>query len=218
VADATDAHGKRFVSNLPLLLIDDEADHASVDTGEQLIGADGKPDEDHEPKAINSRIRKILNTFSKKAYVGYTATPFANIFIHRQNETPEEGPDLFPQSFIINLAAPSNYVGPARVFGLQTPEGRSGLPLTRVFQDHTSEDGKDGWMPPSIKKITLRRTWAKTCCPRRCVKQPNHLSWPAPRGRSAAKGLSIRRCLSTSPASRWFKRKCTARSKTSSRR
>lgn len=152
VADATDAHRKRFVSNLPLLLIDDEADHASVDTGEQLIGADGKPDEDHEPKVINSRIRKILNTFAKKAYVGYTATPFANIFIHRQNETPEEGPDIFPQSFIITLAAPSNYVGPARVFGLQTPEGRSGLPLTRVFQDHASEDGRDGWMPPKHQK------------------------------------------------------------------
>ena len=152
VADATDEHGKRFVSNLPLLLIDDEADHASVDTGEQHIGTDGKPDEDHEPKAINSRIRKILNTFAKKAYVGYTATPFANIFIHRQNETPEEGPDLFPQSFIVNLAAPSNYVGPARVFGLKTSEGRSGLPLTRVFQDHVSADGRDGWMPPKHQK------------------------------------------------------------------
>ena len=152
VADATDEHGRRFVSNLPLLLIDDEADHASVDTGEQHIGADGKPDEDHEPKAINSRIRKILNSFAKKAYVGYTATPFANIFIHRQNATPEEGPDLFPQSFIVNLAAPSNYVGPARVFGLQTPDGRSGLPLTRVFQDHASEDGHGGWMPPKHPK------------------------------------------------------------------
>ena len=152
VADATDEHGRRFVSNLPLLLIDDEADHASVDTGEQHIGADGKPDEDHEPKAINSRIRKILNSFAKKAYVGYTATPFANIFIHRQNATPEEGPDLFPQSFIVNLAAPSNYVGPARVFGLQTPGGRSGLPLIRVFQDHVSEDGHAGWMPPKHPK------------------------------------------------------------------
>lgn len=152
VADATDENGRRFVSNLPLLLIDDEADHASVDTGEQHIGSDGKPDEDHEPKAINSRIRKILNTFARKAYVGYTATPFANIFIHRQNETAEEGPDLFPQSFIVNLAAPSNYVGPSRVFGLQTPEGRSGLPLTRVFKDHTSEDGLDGWMPPKHQK------------------------------------------------------------------
>lgn len=152
VADATDEHGRRFVSNLPLLLIDDEADHASVDTGEQFIGADGKPDEDHEPKAINSRIRKILNAFARKAYVGYTATPFANIFIHRQNETPEEGPDLFPQSFIINLAAPSNYVGPARVFGLKSEEGRSGLPLTRIFNDHASEDGTDGWMPPKHPK------------------------------------------------------------------
>lgn len=152
VADATDEHGKRFVSNLPLLLIDDEADHASVDTGEQHIAPDGKPDEDHEPKAINSRIRKILNIFAKKAYVGYTATPFANIFIHRQNETPEEGPDLFPQSFIVNLAAPSNYVGPSRVFGLHSPDGRSGLPLTRIFKDHASEDGLDGWMPPKHQK------------------------------------------------------------------
>lgn len=154
VADATDsATGRRFVSNLPLLLIDDEADHASVDTGEQLIGADGKPDEDHEPKAINSRIRKILNSFAKSAYVGYTATPFANIFIHRQNATPDEGPDLFPQSFIVNLAAPSNYVGPARVFGLRTPEGRSGgLPLIRIFDDHASVDGASGWMPPKHQK------------------------------------------------------------------
>lgn len=148
VADASDASGRKYVSNLPLLLIDDEADHASVDTGEQLIGSDGKPDEDHEPKAINSRIRKILHSFAKKAYVGYTATPFANIFIHRSNETPAEGPDLFPKSFIINLAAPSNYVGPTRVFGLRTAEGRSpSLPLARVFGDHTGEDGTGGWMP-----------------------------------------------------------------------
>lgn len=154
VADATDsATGRRFVTNFPLLLIDDEADHASVDTGEQFIDADGKPDDEHEPRAINSRIRKILHSFAKKAYVGYTATPFANIFIHRQNETIDEGPDLFPQSFIINLAAPSNYVGPARLFGLRTPDGRSGgLPLPRIFNDHASADLRDGWMPPKHNK------------------------------------------------------------------
>jgi hypothetical protein len=119
----------RFVSNLPLLLIDDEADHASVDTGEQLFNPDGKPDDEHEPKAINSRIRKILHAFAKKAYVGYTATPFANIFIHRRNATSEEGPDLFPQSFIVNLAAPSNYVGPreSSACGRQT-DARAGCP------------------------------------------------------------------------------------------
>ena len=154
VADATDSEsGRRFVSNLPLLLIDDEADHASVDTGEQLFNPDGTPDDEHQPKAINSRIRKILHSFAKSAYVGYTATPFANIFIHRRNETTEEGPDLFPQSFIINLAAPSNYVGPARVFGLNSPDGRiGGLPLTRDISDHVSRDGSGGWMPPQHNK------------------------------------------------------------------
>ena len=155
VADATDsATGRRFVTNFPLLLIDDEADHASVDTGEQYIDGDGKPDDEHEPKAINSRIRKILHSFAKKAYVGYTATPFANIFIHRKNGTTDEGADLFPQSFIINLAAPSNYVGPARVFGLRIPEGRAGgLPLSRIFNDHVSADLREGWMPPKHNKL-----------------------------------------------------------------
>ncbi len=156
VADATDLSGKRYVSNLPLLVIDDEADHASVDTGEQLFNVDGLPDEEHQPKAINSRIRKILNSFAKSAYVGYTATPFANIFIHRKNTTLGEGPDLFPKSFIINLAASSNYVGPVRLFGSSTPDGRVGaLPLMRDISDHLDKSGINGWMPPKHKKEHL---------------------------------------------------------------
>lgn len=153
VADSTDSSGRRFVSKLPLLLIDDEADHASVDTGEQLFNTDGTPDEEHQPKAINSRIRKILNSFAKSAYVGYTATPFANIFIHRRAATIDEGPDLFPSSFIINLAAPSNYVGPARVFGLRTADGRvGGLPLIREVSDHANVEGLGGWIPHKHNK------------------------------------------------------------------
>jgi len=144
--------GRRVVTHLPLLLIDDEADHASVDTGELVLDSDGRPDEDHQPTAINSRIRRILAAFSRSAYVGYTATPFANIFIHERAETQEEGPDIFPSSFIINLAAPSNYIGPARVFGLITREGRrGGLPLVRTVTDHAGEDGKGGWMPSGHK-------------------------------------------------------------------
>ncbi|HZR34088.1 MAG TPA: Z1 domain-containing protein [Nevskia sp.] len=149
VANTQDAKtGRKLVSNLPLLLIDDEADHASVDTGEQIFGADGKPDLEHEPTAINSRIRKILHTFTRSAYVGYTATPFANIFIHERSETGDEGPDLFPAAFVINLAAPSDYVGPARVFGLASADGREGgMPLVRIITDHVAKDGS-GWMPP----------------------------------------------------------------------
>jgi hypothetical protein len=154
VADATDAAtGRRIVTKLPLLVIDDESDHASVDTGEQTFDSEGVADPDHQPKAINSLIRRILSSFAKSAYVGYTATPFANIFIHRQAETKEEGSDLFPRSFIKNLTAPSNYIGPARVFGVRGPDGRvGGLPLTRIVTDQIDGDGPAGWMPEKHKK------------------------------------------------------------------
>ncbi len=152
VANAQDpGGGRRVVTNLPLLLVDDEADNASVDTGEQVFDGDGKPDPEHEPTAINRLIRRILLTFQRSAFVGYTATPFANIFIHERGETNEEGPDLFPSSFIINLAAPSNYIGPVRVFGLQRGDTHDGLPLVREVRDNATADGLSGWMPPGHK-------------------------------------------------------------------
>lgn len=154
VADATDIEDKRkLVTKLPLLMIDDEADNASVDTGEQLFNEDGTPDEEHRPKTINSLIRQLLYAFTRKAYVGYTATPFANIFIHHKGTTAKEGPDIFPRSFIINLAAPSNYVGPARLFGCMTKEGRVGaLPLSRDIVDNFDPETDSGWMPPKHNK------------------------------------------------------------------
>lgn len=152
VAEGWDEEGNKVVNRLPLLVIDDEADHASVDTGEQYFGEDGLPDPEYEPKAINSLTRKIIHVFARSAYVGYTATPFANIFIHERGETSDEGPDLFPSAFIINLASPSSYVGPAQIFGLKSSDGRTDkLPLFRMVSDHVSEEGNSGWMPPSHK-------------------------------------------------------------------
>ena len=140
------ATGRKLVTNLPLLVIDDESDHGSVDTGEGVVDGSGNPDLEHDPKTINRLIRSILHHFSRKAYVGYTATPFANIFIHDRGETQEHGPDLFPAAFITSLAAPSNYVGPGRVFGSasSTPED---LPLVRPLSD----DEFQPWMPPRHK-------------------------------------------------------------------
>lgn len=153
VAETTDPDtGRPLVTHLPLLIVDDEADHASVDTGEKVVDENGQPDLEHEPTAINSLIRQILHSFSRKAYVGYTATPFANIYIHEQGETAKEGPDLFPAAFITNLSAPSSYVGPSRVFGLAGENGRVGaLDLVRLVEDHCSMDGKGGWMPVGHK-------------------------------------------------------------------
>ncbi|MEB1348203.1 Z1 domain-containing protein [Xanthomonas campestris pv. campestris] len=143
----------KLVTKLPLLIIDDEADNASVDTGEQPFNEDGTPDEEHSPKTINRLIRQLLHSFSRKAYVGYTATPFANIYIHHKGTTALEGPDLFPKAFIINLAAPSNYVGPARMFGKLTKDGRvDALPLSRSILDHYDPKAQSGWMPPKHKK------------------------------------------------------------------
>jgi hypothetical protein len=154
VADSADLEsGRKLVTKLPLLVIDDEADNASVDTGEQILDENGLPSEEYSPKAINSLIRQVLHAFSRKAYVGYTATPFANIFIHQKGVTKKEGPDLFPKAFIINLSAPSNYIGPARMFGRLTKDGRIGaLPLARNILDHYDEKSGAGWMPPKHDK------------------------------------------------------------------
>ncbi len=144
--------GRGIVTKLPLLLLDDEADHASVDTGEQPFDEEGKPDEEHSPTAINGLVRSILHSFTRKAYVGYTATPFANIFIHERGTTRDEGDDLFPAAFIVNLAAPSNYIGPGRVFGLRSDDERQdGLPLVRMVDDHQDGRGATGWMPSGHK-------------------------------------------------------------------
>jgi hypothetical protein len=141
--------GRPLVTNLPLLVIDDEADHASVDTGENVVDENGIPDPEHEPKTINRLIRTVLHSFTHSAYVGYTATPFANIFIHERGETTEEGPDLFPSSFIINLAAPSSYVGPSKVFGVLQEDGSSNaLPLSVSVLDFLDPESDEGWMPP----------------------------------------------------------------------
>lgn len=86
----------------PALLLDDEADYASINT---------KPGSD-EATAINAAIRDLLRVFERNSYIGYTATPFANVLIDDENQD-----DLFPRNFIYSLDAPANYFGPRQMFG-----------------------------------------------------------------------------------------------------
>lgn len=92
--------------NSSLLVIDDEADNASVNTS----------DPDYDPTRINREIRGILNLFTKKNYVGFTATPFANIFIDPNSESEMLKEDLFPKNFIYVLHSPNNYLGAEQLF------------------------------------------------------------------------------------------------------
>lgn len=86
--------------DLPLLLIDDEADNASVNARR-----------DEDPATINRLIRSLLKLFSRASYVAYTATPFANVFIN-----PDIEEELFPSNFVYSLNTPSNYLGAAAFF------------------------------------------------------------------------------------------------------
>ena len=118
------AHNRRHETETitePLLLIDDEADNASINI---TRGPE-------EASRINSQIRDVLKLFDRSCYVGYTATPFANIFIEPETETAMFGDDLFPRDFIKSLDAPSNYFGPAQVF-----RPGSGRNPVRQIADH----------------------------------------------------------------------------------
>ena len=79
------------------------------------IGDHWKGGED--PAEINRRIRSLLAKFTHSSYVGFTATPFANVFIDPDTKDEMLDNDLFPRDFIYGLEPPSNYVGPQVVFG-----------------------------------------------------------------------------------------------------
>lgn len=90
----------------PMLLIDDEADNASVNTRK----------EETDPTKTNQIIRKICNVFKNSTYVGFTATPFANVFIDPDSVDSMKRADLFPEHFIYTLPTPSTYIGAKRIF------------------------------------------------------------------------------------------------------
>ncbi len=95
------------VLNLPMLLIDDEADNASVNTNSEEL----------DPTAINAAINKILRTFKQATYLGITATPFANIYIDPQIADDGAAKDLFPRHFLTLLPTPDSYIGADKIFG-----------------------------------------------------------------------------------------------------
>jgi hypothetical protein len=119
-------------------------------------------------------------TFDKSAYIGYTATPYANIFIDSDSVHEKYGPDIFPRNFIFNLAPPENYIGPDKVFGLkeEDPSVDSSLPLTVKVKDADSEippkHKKDlivNTLPPSLKKAI--KQFVLSCAARRHRKTTN---------------------------------------------
>jgi len=156
-----DGSGQKKIKDKTLLLIDDEADNASINIS----------NDPEKRSAINSLITQIIRLFAKSGYVGYTATPFANIFI------PLNENDIFPRDFIINLPAPSNYIGPEKVFGFRLVEedeqSDTVLPIVNRINDyqsfvpdkHKAGDQVPDTLPESLK--TAIRCFIITCAVRR---------------------------------------------------
>ena len=101
---------------LPTLIIDDESDQASVNTA-KLITRTHKSESKEEKeaqtdrKAINRSISAFLERMPRAQYVGYTATPFANVFVDYEDDA-----DIFPKDFLIALDEPEGYMGTSTFF------------------------------------------------------------------------------------------------------
>ena len=118
------------LADVPVLLIDDEADQASINTRgnrrDPSIDADTAPDEDTAPSLTNALIRDILRKIPRATYIAYTATPFANILIDPEASDNQVGEDLFPKDFVVQLPRPDGYTGTEELFGTSA-QGRDVL-------------------------------------------------------------------------------------------
>lgn len=103
IADLTPIRGD--LAQLPVLIIDDESDQASVDTTNPTRWNTTTAG-DRNRTTINHLITDLLHTCPRAQYVGYTATPFANVFVD-----PDDARDLFPADFVLSLHRPPGYMG-----------------------------------------------------------------------------------------------------------
>jgi Z1 domain-containing protein len=117
---------RTLLAQCPVLIIDDECDQASVN-------ATGTPD---RLTAINRILRDLLAELPRVSYVGYTATPYANVLID-----PAYDQDLYPRDFIVALPMPTHYFGAERLFGRDlldadpVPVNQQGLDMIRTIDD-----------------------------------------------------------------------------------
>lgn len=166
IEETLPAHLRR----LKVLIIDDECDQASVNASSKEL----------DMTAINQRIRELLKMLPAVSYVGYTATPFANVLIdpYRVDEHGgEELDDLYPEDFITALPTSDNYFGTAKLFGIPPDDAENEMPeeegldmIREVPEEDESalqpvgRDERDSFYPemtPSLQEAIL---YFLACC------------------------------------------------------
>jgi hypothetical protein len=128
---------------LPVLIIDDECDQATVNAGTK-----------EKRNAINNALMNILDpTFlPKNSYVGYSATPFANILA----DTTDVG-GIYPKDFVVSLKASPGYFGAAKLFGTDMLDGDEDSPQAADIVRNIPESEADKVCPP--KKRADAEKW-----------------------------------------------------------
>lgn len=139
----------------PVLLLDDEADQATPNT---------KAARD-DMSVINRLVREVWSEIPSGTYVGYTATPFANVFMDPNDET-----DMYPEDFIVDLPRPSTYFGAERIFGIGSGadgDDDEGLDMVRTVSDEEAErlqprgrkEDRDAWTPEVTSSLDEAIIW-----------------------------------------------------------
>lgn len=131
---------KTDLGEIPTLIIDDEADQASINTTRPKKNKEKRSEEEKERTAINRLIAQLLAELKRAQYVGYTATPFANVFVD-----PEDSEDIFPKDFIVSLEPPPGYMG-----------GKEFHDLDLDTQDDDGEPDEERTVANSNEKALIR--------------------------------------------------------------
>ena len=158
---------------LRILIIDDECDQASINSARGEL----------DMTAINGRIRELLSLLPKVSYVGYTATPFANVLINPYRIDGQELDDLYPRDFITALPRSDGYFGAERLFGA-TPSDpddvqpeEEGLDMIRDVPDEEvallqprTRGERDSFQPEMTNSLETAILYFLACCAARHVR------------------------------------------------
>lgn len=161
------------LKRLRVLVIDDECDQASVNSA----------DNEFDMTAINGHIRQLLSRFPAVSYVGYTATPFANVLISPYSGDGTNLDDLYPRDFITALPKPPGYFGAEELFGFPPLDAANPTPteeeldMIRIIPDADerqlqpkSRDDRESFQPrmcPSVEDAIL---YFLACCAARAAR------------------------------------------------
>ena len=167
-------------ARMRILVIDDEADQASVNT-RKMDGAESE--EEIERTAVNQCIIDLVNgrdeegktstaPFQAMNYISFTATPYANVL----NEAYESS--LYPKNFISSLPESKEYFGAKVIFGSSTDDKYPGLNIIRRIPDTEVKalkgihNGSAFTLPDEMKKSIAWFLCASAVLRRRGYKKP----------------------------------------------